>query len=57
MAREQGDVSEPPPTVQVTVLPTRAVEDEDRSWGEGPDSNERRLLEDVPPHWGGRAED
>lgn len=38
-----------------SALPTRASEDMDEGWGGGSDSNDRRLLEDVPPHWGGRA--
>lgn len=47
----------PPPVSELPAaeLPTRAAEDEDYAWGGGSDSNDRRLQEDVPPHWGGRA--
>lgn len=34
------------------VLPDRADYDSDRSWGDGDDSNDARLLRDRPPHWG-----
>lgn len=33
------------------VLPTRAAEDTPEAWGEQPDSNDRRLRDNVPPHW------
>ncbi len=33
------------------VIPNRAAEDCDSVWGDSPDSNDRRLREDVPPHW------
>ena len=30
----------------------RAFEDTDMAWGETPDSNDQRLKQDKPPHWG-----
>ncbi len=33
------------------LLPSRSADDSDTGWGEGPDSNDDRLLRDVPPHW------
>lgn len=30
----------------------RAFEDTDAAWGEGSDSNDQRLRQDKPPHWG-----
>ncbi|MFM5905467.1 MAG: hypothetical protein ACKORF_05125 [Micrococcales bacterium] len=30
----------------------RAFEDTDMAWGETPDSNDQRLRQDKPPHWG-----
>ncbi|NLI18470.1 MAG: hypothetical protein GX427_06610 [Actinomycetales bacterium] len=38
-------------TIPGSVVPTRAAEDTDIAWGDAPDSNDRRLREDVPPHW------
>lgn len=32
----------------------RASGDTDAAWGDRPDSNDARLREDVPPHWGKR---
>lgn len=43
-----------PPTRSVAddpVIPNRAAEDCDAVWGDSADSNDRRLREDVPPHW------
>ena len=34
------------------VLATQTRDDTDRGWGERSDSNDDRLLEDRPPHWG-----
>ncbi len=37
------------------VLPDQTSDDTDRGWGEyvaGSGSNDDRLLEDRPPHWG-----
>lgn len=34
--------------------PVRASGDTDAAWGDRPDSNDARLREDVPPHWGKR---
>lgn len=33
------------------ILPNRAAEDCDSAWGDGSDSNDRRLRDNVPPHW------
>jgi hypothetical protein len=34
------------------VLPDRAAEDDPESWGDRPDEDERRILDEVPPHHG-----
>lgn len=34
------------------VLPDTTVDESPEGWGEDDDSNDRRLLEDRPPHWG-----
>jgi hypothetical protein len=34
------------------VLPDQTRDDTDRGWGEPTYSNDDRLLEDRPPHWG-----
>ncbi|MFC0528221.1 hypothetical protein [Phytohabitans kaempferiae] len=34
------------------VLPDQTRDDTDRGWGELSHSNDDRLLEDRPPHWG-----
>jgi hypothetical protein len=34
------------------VVPEQTGDDTDRGWGERADSNDDRLLEDRPPHWG-----
>lgn len=36
------------------VVPDRAAEDHPEAWGDLPEPNDRRLIEDVPPHWGER---
>lgn len=36
----------------LVVLPEQTADDTDRGWAERPDSNDERLLEDRPPHWG-----
>ncbi len=41
--------------VRPRELPDRAAEDRDEAWGDAPDSNDQRLEEDVPPHWGNRG--
>ena len=34
------------------VTPRRSVDDSDTGWGDRPqESNDDRLLRDVPPHW------
>ena len=32
-------------------LPEQTRDDTDEGWGERPDSNDERLIEDRPPHW------
>ena len=34
------------------VLPDQTRDDTDQGWGERAGSNDDRLLEDRPPHWG-----
>jgi hypothetical protein len=34
------------------VLPDQTRDDTDRGWGERVDSNDGRLLDERPPHWG-----
>jgi hypothetical protein len=36
----------------VTVLPDQTRDDTERGWGERERSNDDRLLDDRPPHWG-----
>ncbi|MFI2753309.1 hypothetical protein ACGIF2_07725 [Cellulomonas sp. P22] len=33
------------------LVPGRSADDSDTGWGERTDSNDDRLLRDVPPHW------
>lgn len=33
------------------LVPDRSADDSDTGWGDGYDSNDERLLRDVPPHW------
>ena len=40
------------PTMLNTVPVARVFEDTDAAWGDGNDSNDQRLREDKPPHWG-----
>lgn len=35
----------------LVVLPDQTRDDTDAGWGERPSDNDRRLLEDRPPHW------
>jgi hypothetical protein len=34
------------------ILTSQTSDDTDRGWGERSDSNDDRLREDRPPHWG-----
>jgi hypothetical protein len=34
------------------VLPDQTIDDTDSGWGDPEASNDDRLLEDKPPHWG-----
>ena len=36
----------------VVILPDQTRDDTDIGWGERRDSNDDRLWEDRPPHWG-----
>ena len=38
-------------TPDVPLIPTRSADDSDTGWGERVESNDDRLLRDVPPHW------
>jgi hypothetical protein len=37
---------------EAPLLPEQTRDDTRGGWGEGEDSNDDRLLEDRPPHWG-----
>jgi hypothetical protein len=37
---------------EVAILPDQTRDDTERGWGERGDTNDDRLLEDRPPHWG-----
>ena len=39
-------------TDDLPVLPDQTSDDTDRGWGERSWTNDDRLLEDRPPHWG-----
>jgi hypothetical protein len=42
----------PRPVDDGPLIPDRSADDSDTGWGErGEDSNDDRLLRDVPPHW------
>jgi hypothetical protein len=41
----------PHPVDDSPLIPDRSVDDSDTGWHEGSDSNDERLLRDVPPHW------
>ncbi|WP_299956208.1 hypothetical protein [uncultured Modestobacter sp.] len=46
---------EQPPAEPAPRRPERAPDDSDVGWGErlsDPDDDDRRYLEDRPPHWG-----
>jgi hypothetical protein len=52
---EQPAAPRPGDDARATVRPERAPDDSDVGWGErltDPDDDERRYLEDRPPHWG-----
>jgi hypothetical protein len=34
------------------LLPDETADDTDAGWGERRESNDQRLIEDRPPHWG-----
>ncbi|HEV7960949.1 MAG TPA: hypothetical protein VGP57_00270 [Actinoplanes sp.] len=40
------------PEEEASLLPEQTRDDTERGWGEREDSNDDRLLEDRPPHWG-----
>ena len=37
---------------EALILPDQTRDDTARGWGERGDTNDDRLLEDRPPHWG-----
>jgi hypothetical protein len=37
---------------EAPLLPEQTRDDTGRGWGEREDTNDDRLLEDRPPHWG-----
>jgi hypothetical protein len=37
---------------EAPLLPEQTRDDTERGWGESDTSNDDRLLEDRPPHWG-----
>jgi hypothetical protein len=37
---------------EAPLLPEQTHDDTERGWGETDTSNDDRLLEDRPPHWG-----
>jgi hypothetical protein len=41
----------PPVVDDAPLIPDRSADDTDAGWHEGSDSNDERLLRDVPPHW------
>lgn len=52
LRQEQGEESVQQEVTPPRALPNRAREDSDDAWGAETDSNDRRLEDDVPPHWG-----
>lgn len=36
---------------ELLVLPDTTSDESPRSWGDGDESNDDRLLEERPPHW------
>jgi hypothetical protein len=44
-------VPDPVPDRVRRVPPDVTADDTDEGWGERPESNDRRLLEERPPHW------
>jgi hypothetical protein len=52
---QPADDAAAPPAAALTGRPERAPDDSDIGWGErlsDPDDDDRRFLEDRPPHWG-----
>jgi hypothetical protein len=51
--RRPEDADRPRPPVDDTpLIPGRSADDSDAGWGDDRgDSNDDRLLRDVPPHW------
>jgi hypothetical protein len=43
---------DPTPTMLNTAPVARVFEDTDAAWGDRSDSNDQRLRDDKPPHWG-----
>ncbi|WP_250504998.1 transcriptional regulator [Bowdeniella massiliensis] len=49
--REAGERGEASSSTS-PVLPRYSESESDRAWGDSEDSNDARLLENLPPHWG-----
>jgi hypothetical protein len=50
--RPEGTDRRRPPVDDAPLIPGRSADDSDTGWGEDrPESNDDRLLRDVPPHW------
>lgn len=49
---EGTPVSRTAPAGTGAVLPTKAAEDDARSWGDRDDDHDAWLKEQKPPHWG-----
>jgi hypothetical protein len=48
---ERSDQREVDLSDDLVILPDQTVDDTDAGWGESRTSNDRRLLDDRPPHW------
>lgn len=50
--RRDAGQERPRPRDDAPLIPDRSADDTDAGWGDrGSDSNDDRLLRDVPPHW------
>lgn len=47
-----GAAAQGPVRVPGGILPTKAAEDDARSWGDRDDDHDAWLKEQKPPHWG-----
>lgn len=51
MDRVRDDEPRRRPRDDEPLLPDRASEDRDESWGDRPGDDDERYLREVPPHW------